>query len=332
MSILIYTLMFLASVVVTLGGCALFTNGIEWLGKRLKVPEGAVGSIFAAIGTTLPETSIPVIAIFFGTGQERTEVGLGAILGAPFMLSTLVLPILAGLLILYARLGKRGAAFHLNYREVRVDLQFFLVAYALAMACVFVSAPLIRYLVAGLLVALYGFYIRSKFASEHHEDTSLEPLFFARRALRPAYVLIGLQGMLGLLGLVGGAHLFVTAAKSLSVELNVSPLLLALLIAPLATELPEMSNSFLWLYQKKDTLAVGNVTGAMVFQGTFPVSVGLIGTNWNLAPTAMATMGLALIAVGMSFVQLLWGDHWRPWLLGLSALLYVGFTLYLYGS
>jgi cation:H+ antiporter len=332
MNILLYIIMFLASVVVTLGGCALFTNAIEWLGKRLKVPEGAVGSIFAAIGTTLPETSIPVIAIFFGTGQERTEVGLGAILGAPFMLSTLVLPILAGLLILYARLGKRGAAFKLDYREVRIDLQFFLVAYALAMACIFVSAPLLRYLVAGLLVALYGFYMRTKFASEHHGDASLDPLFFARRAARPAYVLIGLQGTLGLLGLVAGAHLFVTAAKSLSVELNVSPLLLALLIAPLATELPEMSNSFLWLYQKKDTLAVGNVTGAMVFQGTFPVSVGLIGTNWNLGPMAISTMGLALIAVGMSFVQLLWDGHWRPWLLGLSALLYVGFTLYLYGS
>ncbi|HKN88330.1 MAG TPA: hypothetical protein VJV04_15805 [Nitrospiraceae bacterium] len=332
MSIALYLFMFLASVVVTLGGCALFTNAIEWLGKRLKVPEGAVGSIFAAIGTTLPETSIPVIAIFFGTGQERTEVGLGAILGAPFMLSTLVLPILAGLLIVYARLGKRGAAFTLDYREVRVDLQFFLVAYALAMACVYVSIPLIRYLVAGLLVALYGFYIRTKFAAEHDGDANLDPLFFARRAARPAYGLIGLQATLGLLGLVGGAHLFVTAAKSLSVELNVSPLLLALLIAPLATELPEMSNSFLWLYQKKDTLAVGNVTGAMVFQGTFPVSVGLIGTNWNLGPMAMSTMGLALIAVGMSFVQLLWGGQWRPWLLGLSALLYVGFTLYLYGS
>src|SRR5688572_18323968 len=144
MNIFIYLLMFLASVVVTLGGCALFTNGIEWLGKRLKVPEGAVGSIFAAVGTTLPETSIPVIAIFFGSGHERTEVGLGAILGAPFMLSTLVLPILAGLLILYARLKVRAPSFHLNYREVRNDLQFFLVAYGLAMACVFVSSSMIR--------------------------------------------------------------------------------------------------------------------------------------------------------------------------------------------
>jgi cation:H+ antiporter len=44
----------------------------------------------------------------------------------------------------------------------------------------------------------------------------------------------------GLIGLVGGAYLFITAVKSLSAELAVSPLLLALLITPLATELPEM--------------------------------------------------------------------------------------------
>ncbi|OQW62804.1 MAG: hypothetical protein BVN28_04940, partial [Nitrospira sp. ST-bin4] len=97
---MLYILMFVASVAVTLGGCALFTNAVEWLGKRLGVSEGAVGSIFAAIGTTLPETSIPIIAIFFGESQEETDVGLGAILGAPFMLSTLVLPILAFLLML----------------------------------------------------------------------------------------------------------------------------------------------------------------------------------------------------------------------------------------
>ena len=248
------------------------------------------------------------------------------------MLSTLVLPILAGLLVIYARLGKRTAAFQLDYREIRLDAQFFLVAYGLAMACVFVASPLVRYCVAALLIVLYGFYIKTKFASEVREDMTLDPLFLAPRSRNPSYVWIGLQGTLGLLGLVGGAHLFVTAAKSLSAELDVSPLLLALLIAPLATELPEMSNSFLWLYQKKDTLAVGNVTGAMVFQGTFPVSVGLIGTNWDLSPVAMTTMGLALIAVGMNFVQLWWGNHWRPWVLGLSALLYVGFTLYVSGS
>ncbi len=334
MTVLLYALLFLVSVAVTLGGCALFTNGIEWLGKRLKVSEGAVGSIFAAVGTTLPETSIPIIAIFFGTGQEQTEVGLGAILGAPFMLSTLVLPILALLLLVYARLGKRPASFKLDYREVRTDLLFFLVGYGLALACVFVPSKEVHGGVALLLIGLYIYYMRLKFSATDEEGSEgdLEPLFFARRVAMPSFATIGLQGLVGLLGLAGGAHLFITAAKSIAAELSVSPLLLALLIAPLATELPEMSNSFLWLYRKKDRLAVGNVTGAMVFQGCFPVSVGLLGTEWALASSALMTMALAMVAVGTSILQILLGGHWRPWLLSGCALLYLGYTMYLYGS
>lgn len=320
----------LASVVVTLGACALFTNGIEWLGKRLKLSDGAIGSVFAAVGTTLPETSIPLVAIFFGTDRERTEVGLGAILGAPFMLSTLVLPVLACLLLLYARLGKREAVFRLDYREVRVDLAFFLTAYAVAVACGFIVSRPVHYVAAILLVAGYLYYMRLKFAGEASGETELEPLIFSPRRAVPSYGLIGLQGLVGLAGLAGGAHLFVTAARNLAEALDVSPLVLALLIAPLATELPEMSNSFLWLYRKKDMLAVGNVTGAMVFQGTFPVSIGLVGTEWSLAPSAMVTMGLALLAAGTGLLQLLWGGHWRPWLLAGGGLLYLGYTLALY--
>jgi len=107
-------------------------------------------------------------------------------------------------------------------------------------------------------------------------------------------------------------------------------LILALLIAPLATELPEMSNSFLWLYRKKDRLAVANVTGAMVFQGTLPVSLGLIGTEWVIAPTAMTSMILAVQAVGLCLLQILIGGRWRPWLLAAGVVFYIGYTLHLY--
>ncbi len=333
MTILLYAGLFLASVIITLAGCHLFTNGIEWLGKRLNISEGAVGSVFAAVGTTLPETSIPIIAIFFGAGREQVEVGLGAILGAPFMLSTLVLPVLAFLLLLYSRIGKRTATFKLNYGDVRVDIIFFLIAYVLALTCAVIPSRVFHAAVAIMLIGLYVYYMKLKFSAEDEEAVggdALEPLLFARRSTRPSYLVIAAQGIVGLLGLVGGAHLFVTAANSISTEMHVSPLILSLLIAPLATELPEMSNSFLWLYRKKDRLAVGNVTGAMVFQGMIPVSVGLLGTEWVLGTTALATMVLAVFAMGMSLLQVLWSGQWRPWLLSGSALLYLGYTLFLY--
>ena len=333
MTLLGYVLLFGASVVITLGACALFTNAIEWLGKRLNLSEGAVGSVLAAIGTTLPETSIPIVAIFFGATREEAEVGLGAILGAPFMLSTLVVPLLAGLLLVYAQLGKRGRSFRLNYKDVTVDLSCFALAYTVAMACTFVPSRPLRIIVAVGLLGLYSYYVKIKFSDDDAgaEPSDLSPLVFAKNSARPSYPLIGLQAGAGLGGLALGAHLFVMAADSTAHLLAISPLILALLIAPLATELPEMSNSFLWLYQKKDRLAVGNVTGAMVFQGTVPVSVGLIGTEWTLAPSALLTMVLAVLATGSLLLQAVWSGHWRPWLLIIGAILYIGYAFSLYG-
>ncbi len=332
MTVLLYTLLFLVSVAVTLGACTLFTNAIEWLGKRFNLSDGAIGGVLAAIGTTLPETSIPVIAIFFGTSHAEVEVGLGAILGAPFMLTTLVIPILAVLLIVYARLGKRTAAFRLNYRDVRGDLFFFVMAYSLALACAFVPSRSMHIVAAIGLISLYLYYVKLKFSEtdEGGSEGGLEPLLFARKAATPSFGLIGLQAILGLAGLALGAHLFVLAAETIAGALSISPLILALLVAPLATELPEMSNSFLWLYRKKDRLAVGNVTGAIVFQGTIPVSIGLLGTDWTLAPTALITMVLAVTAATFLLAQAAWGALWRPWLLSGSAILYIGYVVYLY--
>ncbi len=332
MTVLLYTLLFLVSVAVTLGACTLFTNAIEWLGKRFNLSEGAIGGVLAAIGTTLPETSIPIIAIFFGDSRAEAEVGLGAILGAPFMLTTLVIPILAILLVVYAGLGKRTAAFRLNYRDVKGDLSFFVAAYSVALACAFVPSRPMHIVAAIVLISLYLYYVKLKFSETDEEgsESGLEPLLFARKAATPSFGLIGLQATLGLVGLALGAHLFVLAAETIAGALSISPLILALLIAPLATELPEMSNSFLWLYRKKDRLAVGNVTGAIVFQGTIPVSIGLLGTDWTLAPTAVLTMVLAVAAATFLLAQAAWGALWRPWLLSGSAILYIGYVVYLY--
>ena len=84
-------LVLLVSLVVILFAAELFTNGIEWMGRKLGLGEGAVGSVLAAVGTALPETLIPIIAIVFATAEGAHEVGVGAILGAPFMLSTLAM-------------------------------------------------------------------------------------------------------------------------------------------------------------------------------------------------------------------------------------------------
>ena len=93
--------------------------------------------------------------------------------------------------------------------------------------------------------------------------------------------------------LVGAAELFVTSIEHLAHGLGVDELVLTLVIAPLATELPETINSLTWIRQGKDTLALGNITGAMVFQSMLPVAFGLVFTDWQLTAPALGHAGRA---------------------------------------
>jgi len=81
----------LLMLIVILIAAEVFTNALEHLGEKLKISEGVTGSLFAAVGTALPETMVPLLAIFAGTQNAHIneEIGVGAILGAPLMLSTL---------------------------------------------------------------------------------------------------------------------------------------------------------------------------------------------------------------------------------------------------
>ena len=94
--------------------------------------------------------------------------------------------------------------------------------------------------------------------------------------------------------MVGGAHLFVEELLHIAESIGVEALVLALILAPLATELPEKVNSFFWVREGKDALALGNITGAMVFQSTIPVGIGLLFTDWALSGNAILSIGLGV--------------------------------------
>lgn len=322
-------LAFLLAVGIILGGAAVFTNGVEWLGRRLGISDGAIGSILAGVATALPETLIPVIAIFFGDSQTEADIGIGAILGAPMMLSTLTIPLLAGFLLLLARMRKRPDHFQLDYPAVRLDMMFFLAAYAMALVVALMPVPALRYATSAGLVLAYMWYVKIHLTSGEVSEADLGPLYFARGAAVPPTGLVVAQVVLGLGMLIGGAHMFVHVVEDVALGMGVSPLILSLIVAPIATELPEKMNSLLWIYQKKDTMAMGNITGAMVFQGTFPVSVGLIGTGWTLDTASLVSVTLPLIATALFLAQIRVTGRLQPRWVMLAALLYGGYMGYL---
>ncbi len=156
-------IVFVAALAVILLGAELFTNGIEWFGHRLNLGEGAVGSVLAAVATALPETLIPVIAIVgpILTGGEPTtgseEVGVGAILGAPFTLATLAMFITGLAVLIYARRGSRSTEMGVNVEVMEQDVVYFLVAYGIAIGAAFLPEAWrwADYLVVIVLTVIY---------------------------------------------------------------------------------------------------------------------------------------------------------------------------------
>ena len=123
--------------VLILVAAEVFVNALEHLGEKLGISEGVTGSLFAAVGTALPETLVPLLAIFAttGTASVNQAIGVGAILGAPLMLSTLTF-----FLMSIAVLGKRGVKGHFNPEKsgLKRDLDFFLLAFSLSLVAMYI--------------------------------------------------------------------------------------------------------------------------------------------------------------------------------------------------
>jgi cation:H+ antiporter len=334
----------LVSLVVILTGAELFTNGIEWLGRRLGLGEGAVGSVLAAVGTALPETLIPIIAIVFASAEGAHAVGVGAILGAPFMLSTLAM-FVTGIGVIAFR-GRRatGTTLAVDTAVVEHDLRYFFVGYGLAVAAAILPPDLaiVRWAVAAALIGLYIRYVRVHLAGEASETgEELAPLRIHRLdagahridPTEPRMRVIGLQ-VVGSVGLIIiGAVFFIDAVEHVAHGLGVSEVLLSLVIAPIATELPEKFNSIIWVRQNKDTLALGNITGAMVFQSAIPTVVGLVfaSETWTIAAgsyTAFASAVIALLATAMIFLPSRRRGRLEARHLLIGGLFYLGYVLF----
>jgi cation:H+ antiporter len=321
------------SLVIILIASEIFTNALEHLGERLKISEGVTGSLFAAIGTALPETMVPILALVAGTSAANVneEIGVGAILGAPLMLSTLSIFLMA--LAVVRRRGINGSITPEPTGFIR-DTRFFLMAFVLAAIALFipVEMKIARMGVSVLLVLLYVTYIvktlhaSKKLVAEGNGTAADNVMFLSRVGLPTTLFTIILQTLIGLGVLVAGALGFIDGVAAVSEKLGISVLLLSLIIIPIATELPEKVNSILWIRKGKDTLALGNITGAMVFQGTILPAIGILLTPWQ--PRHEVLIG---VFITLSSAFWLWinarNKNLKVWMLFINGAFYFAYII-----
>jgi len=314
-----------------------FVNALEHLGEKLGISEGVTGSLFAAVGTALPETLVPLLAIFSttGTASVNQEIGVGAILGAPLMLSTLTF-----FLMSLAVLKKRGIKGHLSPEKtgLKRDLDFFLVAFSLSLVAMYIphTESWMRVSLAFVMVMIYFFYVlltlraSSKLVADGHATEAESRMLLTRLGLPQNMAVILLQLGLGLALLIIGAKGFIHGVELAAPIIGITALMLSLMIVPIATELPEKINSILWIRKRKDTLAFGNITGAMVFQGTLLPAIGISLTPW--VPQKEVLFGVIITLIAAFWVRwaLLNGGLrvWHLWINGALYVIYLAIALY----
>jgi cation:H+ antiporter len=323
-------ILLVASFAVILAGALLFTNAVEWAGNRLEIGEGATGSLLAAVGTAMPETLIPIVAII-GGAQGAEDVAIGAIIGAPFLLATIAMALVGISALLFRARREQGTSLRANVETLDRDLVFFLIFFA-AGAAIGVGVPDgLQIPLAILFVVAYGTYVRRTLrgGGAVQEEETIGPLIMDRSpGDKPPGQTIVIQFVIGLGAIVGGAHLFVEELLHVAESIGVEPLVLSLILAPLATELPEKANSFFWVKDGKDSLALGNITGAMVFQSTIPIAFGLVLTDWDLDRFALLSAGLGLAGGALAYWALRLRGRFEPLPIVLWSALFVAFIVY----
>jgi cation:H+ antiporter len=314
-----------------------FTNALEHLGEKLGISEGVTGSLFAAVGTALPETMVPLLALLAGTqnGAINEEIGVGSILGAPLMLATLSISLMA--ISVWKRRGTHG---HLRPERtgLKRDLNFFIIAFSFAAVAMYVphTLPAIRYALGACMVIIYFIYVMmtlkasKALVEDGHATEAGGDMFLCKLGLPNNMIVIVVQLVLGVALLIAGAKGFINGVEAAAHIIGISALLLSLLIIPIATELPEKVNSVLWIRKGKDTLAFGNITGAMVFQGTLLPAIGIMLTPW--APRQEVVLGIAMTMLAAIWLRYLVAKGGlKVWHLLVNGAMYVTYLVLVLG-
>ena len=298
-----------------------FVNAIEWLGSLLGMRTLAVGTVLAAIGTALPETIVTLMAVLSG-GASGAEIGQGAALGGPLVLATLGYG-LAGFLLLQRA---RGGGLHgVDRGLLRADQRLFLGIAIVALVLGFTSFPG-KALASVAFLAVYAIYVlRELRPQDAHDDAAeLEALKLWRSPTTPKAGVVVAQTLLSLLVVVWASRQFVSELAWAAPGIGLPPAAVALLLAPVATELPEIMNAVIWIRQGKTPLALANISGSMMVQVTVPVAIGLIFTPWQFGPVLLLASLTTIGAIGYQLV-IVRGERFTPRWLATTASFYLGF-------
>ena len=245
-------LLFSFGLVILYFGAEALVSGASALALRMGVRPLIIGCTIVAFGTSAPELTVSLSAVYDG----RHSISLGNIIGSNIANLALILGVAAII-----------RPIEISSDVIRREYPAMLASCLLLILLAFDGK--LSVLDGGiLLISMVGYlgYLAWVSRSES-EDLDVDVSEDERRLSNSAKVILGVVG----LGL--GAHWMVDSAVALAQVLGVSELIVGITIVAIGTSLPELATSVVAALRQESDLSVGNVIGSNVFNSLLVLGV-----------------------------------------------------------
>ncbi len=324
---MIHFVMLIACAIAIYLSCEWFVNAVEWLGERLNVGKMAVGTVLAAFGTALPESVVTLVAVTTGGTDEAKDIGVGAAMGGPLALATVAYGV-TGVMLLLKKRKATAVGTPADMKRLAKDQMWFLPVFVVKVSLGLVAFAF-KPALGLLFFATYAVYFWREIRSDDDggdEHEELEPLKLQPGKANPATWAVVLQTVATLAVIFVASQFFVRQLDAIGPMIGLSAAVTALLLSPIATELPEIMNAVIWVRQGKTRLALANISGAMMIQATVPSGLGLLFTRWEF-DGALLWSGLITMVAIVYLLLTMRGHRLTPGRLAVAAGFYVVFAV-----
>jgi cation:H+ antiporter len=284
--------LFFAGFIVLILGANWLVEGGSALGRKLRLPSIVIGLTIVAIGTSLPELVINVIASMNGI----TDLAISNVLGSNILNILIILGITA--VIYPLAIPPATSKYDIPF-SFAVTLIFGILASDMS---IFGGDQNVLGFWDGFLFILLflAFIVYSLRLGKH-----LKPEPYPRK-FRWVKAIVFI--ILGLAGLYWGGRWIVDGTVVIAALFEISEGTVGLTIVAFATSLPELVTSIVASVKRKNEIAVGNAIGSCIFNITLVLGVSAMIRPLPFAAASMLDLGMVLAANTFLFVFVFTGQ------------------------
>lgn len=291
MFILFLFIIFVIGVVLIIKGGDYIVEVCGKLSDVTGIHETLIGSTLTSVATTLPELTITILAMTQNSQQIVVGNGLGTILVNICLVLGLSLSVMS---------LKR-------FNKTTINKLIFLTIIQSILVILLIFKLLNIYTGIILLLIFCVYFIKTFFDIKKNllnkGKINIDNPTEKPKENNIDKILLVLKFIVGSLFIFAGAQFIINATEDLSVKLNISQTLIALILISISTSLPELVTTITSIKKKRLNLALGNVIGANIINCT--LLFGLSGVLSGKNSLILSTREIAIILPTILLASLL---------------------------